>query len=152
MRPLPAIKEAQNLVSIHDEDQEFQLEPQTAKAWLEIKAAARAAQVDLRIVSAFRSIRRQAAIIAAKQERGITDPEIYRVNAPAGYSEHHSGRAIDIGTEGSPPLDASFESTPAFQWLQTHAAQYGFRLSYPRDNQYGIIYEPWHWCYYSDTV
>jgi D-alanyl-D-alanine carboxypeptidase len=22
---------------------------------------------------------------------------------------------------------------------------YGFRMSYPRDNPQGFIYEPWHW-------
>ena len=33
------------------------------------------------------------------------------------------------------------------QWLQTHAPDHGFVLSYPRGNRYGYIYEPWHWCY-----
>jgi hypothetical protein len=25
------------------------------------------------------------------------------------------------------------------------AGRHGFRLSYPRDNPHGVIYEPWHW-------
>jgi D-alanyl-D-alanine carboxypeptidase len=71
--------------------------------------------------------------------------EILKVNAAPGFSEHHSGRAIDIGTPGQPPAEESFEHTAAYAWLDAHAEQFGFRLSYPRGNSHGISYEPWHW-------
>ena len=71
--------------------------------------------------------------------------EILQVNAAPGYSEHHGGEALDIGTPGEPPAEESFETTPAFAWLSQHAARHGFSLSYPRDNPHGIVYEPWHW-------
>jgi D-alanyl-D-alanine carboxypeptidase len=29
--------------------------------------------------------------------------------------------------------------------LQAEAAGFGFAMTYPRDNPWGIIYEPWHW-------
>lgn len=71
--------------------------------------------------------------------------EILNVNAAPGYSEHHGGRALDIGTPGEPPAEESFEHTPAFAWLTRHAGDFGFVMSYPRGNPHGIVYEPWHW-------
>ena len=73
----------------------------------------------------------------------ITD--ILEVNTAPGYSEHHTGRAVDIATPGSRPLTEDFESTDAFRWLQAEATGFGFAMTYPRDNPWGIIYEPWHW-------
>jgi zinc D-Ala-D-Ala carboxypeptidase len=70
------------------------------------------------------------------------------VNAAPGYSEHHAGRAIDVATPSSRPLEQEFESTDAFRWLAAHADAFGFRLSFPRDNRHGIAYEPWHYCYF----
>src|SRR3546814_13583170 len=61
--------------------------------------------VELLLISAFRSIEFQAALVRDKLARGITIDEILMVNAPPGYSEHHSGRAIDIGARGIAPLD-----------------------------------------------
>ena len=72
---------------------------------------------------------------------------ILAVNAAPGYSEHHSGRALDIGTPGYAHLEIEFERSPAFAWLARHAANFGFHMSFPRDNAYGVQYEPWHWCY-----
>ena len=67
--------------------------------------------------------------------------------ARPGYSEHHTGLAIDLGEEASPACDVAtkFEETRAFQWLQAHAGQFGYEMSYPRGNETGINYEPWHW-------
>jgi D-alanyl-D-alanine carboxypeptidase len=72
------------------------------------------------------------------------------VSALPGFSEHHTGRAVDVGTPDSVPLDYGFQSTGAFAWLQSNAADFNFRLSYPADNSEGYVYEPWHWCYQSD--
>ena len=57
-------------------------------------------------------------------------------------------RRASTGTRpeaGCAPAEEAFEGTGAFDWLQRHAARYGFRLSYPRGNPHGIVYEPWHW-------
>ena len=62
-----------------------------------------------------------------------------------GWSEHHSGRALDISAPGEPAAEESFEATPAFAWLTTNAGAHGFTMSYPRDNPHGIVHEPWHW-------
>ncbi len=52
---------------------------------------------------------------------------------------------MDIATPGSRPLTEEFEETPAFKWLTENAETFGFSMTYPRDNPYGVIYEPWHW-------
>lgn len=123
------------------------LAPAAAAAWQALRAAAAADGVELLLVSAFRSVEFQAALIRAKRDRGQPLEQILRVNAPPGYSEHHSGRAVDIGMRGIAALDEHFESTPAFAWLSAEASRFGFVLSYPRGNAQGYGYEPWHWCW-----
>jgi D-alanyl-D-alanine carboxypeptidase len=101
----------------------------------------------LESISGYRSHDYQLGIFERKLARGQTVEEILTVNAAPGYSEHHGGCALDIGTPGEAPAEESFERTPAFAWLQEHANAYGFVMSYPRDNPPGIIHEPWHWCW-----
>jgi D-alanyl-D-alanine carboxypeptidase len=110
-----------------------------------MRAAARADGVALEAISGYRGLAYQAGIVARKRARGLSIAQILAVNAAPGYSEHHDGRALDIGTPGAPAAEESFEDTPAFAWLQAHAGRFGFRMSYPRDNPHGVVYEPWHW-------
>ena len=117
----------------------------TVAAWQAMRAAARHDGIRLEAISGFRGHAYQLGIIERKRARGLTLDAILKVNAAPGFSEHHSGRALDIGTPGEPAAEESFEHTAAFAWLQQHAAAFGFRLSYPRDNPHGIVYEPWHW-------
>ena len=75
------------------------------------------------------------------------------MSAPPGYSEHHTGCAIDVGTVADEPqLEVEFENTPAFQWMLRRANSFSFFLSFPRDNPYGYEFEPWHWCFRRATV
>ncbi|BCD89209.1 peptidase [Pseudomonas solani] len=124
---------------------EHQLAPSAAKAWARLKSGASADGVDLHIVSAFRSVARQVSIIERKLKAGLSLEQILAVSAPPLFSEHHTGLAVDIGTPGCPALETEFENTPAFAWLEKHAAAFGFQLSYPRGNPNGFDYEPWHW-------
>ena len=121
------------------------LTPETAAKWQDMVAAAGNDDVSLLIVSGYRSIDYQAQLIRSKIDAGQVISEILAVNAAPGFSEHHSGRAIDIATPGSRPLTENFEATTAFRWLQENAEKFGFSMSYPRDNAGGFIYEPWHW-------
>jgi len=123
------------------------LTPEAFAAWRAMKETATAAGVEIFLVSAFRSVDYQCQIFRRKLEAGQQIDGILSVNAAPGYSEHHTGRAIDIGTCHCPALEEEFERTPAFAWLDRNAAGFGFHLSYPRDNSSGISYEPWHWCY-----
>ena len=131
---------------------EFELTAAAAAAWQAMRDAAAADGVTLLLVSAFRSIARQHEIVAAKLARGQSLEAILQVSAAPGFSEHHTGRAVDIGTPDSPALEEAFEQTPAFAWLQANAGRFGFVLSFPRDNACGYLYEPWHWCYQQVTA
>ena len=126
------------------------LETAAHRAWLRMKAGAREQGVELRIVSAYRSTQYQQGIVQRKLEQGQALDAILKVNAAPGYSEHHSGRALDIGCPGYPHLSEEFEHSPAYRWLDECAGAYGFSLSFPRDNPFGVLYEPWHWKYGGD--
>lgn len=119
----------------------------TARAWNAMRHTAAKDGVLLDAISGYRSHDYQLGIFERKLARGQTVHQILGVNAAPGYSEHHSGRALDIGTPGEPPAEESFETTLAFDWLSRRAAEFGFVMSYPRDNPHGIVYEPWHWRY-----
>lgn len=125
------------------------LAPRPARAFLRMRAAAAAEGVELQVVSAFRSAGYQLGILQRKRDRGQSIGEILAVSAAPGYSEHHSGRALDLTTPGHPPLEEAFEQSPAFAWLARNAQRFGFRLSYPRGNRHAIAYEPWHWCWHA---
>jgi zinc D-Ala-D-Ala carboxypeptidase len=125
-RALPAHAEARELVLAErgEDGREHLLVPAAAAAWKRLKAAARGDGVELKIASA-----------------------VLSVCAPPGFSEHHSGRAVDVDTPDCPPLDGAFAQTEAFRWLSLRAQEHGFTLSYPRGNPHGYEFEPWHWCF-----
>ncbi len=124
------------------------LVPRAARAWLALRRAAAGDLIELHAVSAFRSVEYQLGLIRRKLERGLGIDEILRVSAAPGYSEHHSGRALDLTTPGFAPLEEEFERSAAFAWLMRHAGAFEFRLSYPCGNPHAIAYEPWHWCWH----
>ena len=104
--------------------------------------------VILEVVSSYRSIHYQASIIKNKLNSGQKIEDILKVNAAPGLSEHHTGNAIDISSnEESQVLTVRFERTKAFLWLKERAQEFNFYMSYPKNNELGYIYEPWHWCY-----
>ena len=123
------------------------LRSDAARAWLQLREAAMRDDVVLDAISGYRSHDYQLGIFERKLARGLTIDDILAVNAAPGFSEHHGGLALDIGTQDEAPAEESFEYTPAFDWLQANANGFGFTLSYPRDNPHGIVYEPWHWCF-----
>jgi zinc D-Ala-D-Ala carboxypeptidase len=123
------------------------LEYNTKQAWLRMQVKAKRDDVMLEAISGFRSHHYQMGIFQRKMARGLMLNDILNVNAAPGFSEHHSGCAIDISAIGEPAAEKSFEQSPAFAWLNKFAGDFGFRLSYPHNNIHGISYEPWHWYY-----
>ncbi len=130
---------------IFGRDQRLQRE--AAEAWRFMRTGASQHGIELQLVSAYRAVNYQASIVRRKIEAGEPIGEILKTSAAPGYSEHHTGRAIDISTPGSRPLQAEFGDTPAYRWLKANAGTYGFHESYPMGNRHGIEWEPWHWCY-----
>lgn len=76
--------------------------------------------------------------------------ETNRHVALPGHSEHGypPRQAIDFineaGINGEDHPE-EFEALPEYAWLQQHAKEFGFALSYPRENAYHTSFEPWHW-------
>jgi zinc D-Ala-D-Ala carboxypeptidase len=124
-----------------------------APKFLAMVDAAQAEGVSLVPLSGFRSVEDQNHLFFdVKAERGQTTNTRADVSAPPGYSEHHTGYAIDIGdgSQSDTHLSQSFEQTEAFKWLQKNAAYYSFELSFYKGNPEGVSYEPWHWRYVGD--
>jgi D-alanyl-D-alanine carboxypeptidase len=128
-------------------DREQRMTPRAAEAWSQMRGTAAASGIELQVVSAYRSIEYQASIIRRKLDSGQPVQEILQVSAAPGFSEHHTGRALDLTTPGYEPLEETFEESPAFEWLSGHANGFGFRMSFPRANPHAFSYEPWHWCW-----
>ncbi|MEO0946894.1 MAG: M15 family metallopeptidase [Cyanobacteria bacterium J06641_5] len=131
-------------------DGRIRLRPEAARQFLAMQEAARARGISLVALSGYRTFDEQKYLFfQIKQNRGQDARERAKVSAPPGYSEHHTGYAIDIGDGNASDthIQESFEATVGFAWLEANAARYGFELSFPRDNEQGISYEPWHWRY-----
>ncbi|MEB3887202.1 M15 family metallopeptidase [Lyngbya sp. CCY1209] len=134
-------------------DGAIRLRPAAADAFFEMARAARNEGIYLLPLSGFRSLEDQEFLFfEVKAQRGQVASQRAEVSAPPGYSEHHTGYAIDIGDADNPAthVDVSFEQTRAFEWLQQNAPYYSFELSFPKDNPQGVSYEPWHWRYVGD--
>lgn len=120
-------------------------------------AAAAADGVPLQMVSAYRSIDLQNRLfgqyVTQNMSKGMSEQDAIKkantLRTFTGTSEHNTGLGFDILEKGNFYLSTDFEKTPAFRWLQEHAADYGFILRYEKDktNITGISYEPWHYRY-----
>ena len=134
-------------------NEQIQLRAAAADAYERMVDAALADGISLVPLSGFRSIADQEYLFfEVKEERAQVATQRAEVSAPPGHSEHHTGYAIDIGdpTRADTHLTERFEQTPVFQWLEENAARFSFELSFPRDNDQGISYEPWHWRFVGD--
>jgi zinc D-Ala-D-Ala carboxypeptidase len=134
-------------------DGSIKLRQAAAESLLDLIAAARADDVIIVPISGFRSVDDQERVFfGIKTQQAESSSERAEVSAPPGYSEHHTGYAIDIADADQPEteLEVSFENTAAFRWMQKNAARYNFELSFPRDNPGKVSYEPWHWRFVGD--
>lgn len=117
-------------------------------------AAAEKDGINLLVISSHRTNARQTVLYnnqVNKQKANhpeMSDAEVKKlaatISAYPGTSEHEVGLAVDFNS-----VEQSFENTAEFQWLKTHAAEYGFILRYTKEKQdiTGVIYEPWHYRY-----
>jgi len=124
------------------------MRPEAADSFEQMVADAETQGVFLVPISGFRTVEdQQYLFFEIKAERAQTASTRAEVSAPPGYSEHHTGFAIDIGDANQPNADLSitFEDTEAFKWLEVNAPRYNFELSFPEGNPQGVQYEPWHW-------
>ncbi|MGB3238980.1 MAG: M15 family metallopeptidase [Geitlerinemataceae cyanobacterium] len=123
-----------------------------ASSFWQMQGAAEKAGIALVPLSGFRDRVEQDFLfydIAAR--RGQSLSERARTSAPPGYSEHHTGYAVDIGDDNDRSADfhRAFAQTDAGRWLLANAGKYGFELSFP-DDAICVSYEPWHWRWVGD--
>lgn len=115
-----------------------------ADAFIAMADAAALDGITLRNVSGYRSFDVQNYLYNYYTKRDGSSASADTYSSRPGYSEHQTGLATDINQ-----VNSDFEYTPAFKWLQAHAADYGFIMRYPKDLDLitGFMYEPWHYRY-----
>lgn len=134
-------------------DGSLKMRPAAAQKFQQMQTAAKAEGISLVPISAFRDAKTQEQLFFEVKEQRVQDTaKRAEVSAPPGYSEHHTGYAIDIGDGNTPAtnLEPEFAQTAAFRWLEQNALKYSFELSFPLGNKQGISYEPWHWRFVGD--
>lgn len=130
------------------ENQRFErLHQDAAFALMQMTNTARDEGVWIVLLSAFREFDRQSELFSYQIQKKGSPEEAAKSSAPPGYSEHHTGYAMDLGDGHTPDSDINqdFSNTQAFIWLLQRAGEFGFELSFPVDNSQGVSYEPWHW-------
>ncbi len=107
--------------------------------------AASSSGVRLQVLSAYRSFDTQAALKDGyKVTYGAGTANSF--SADQGYSEHQLGSTLDFTMPELRLKLVGFDKTPGYSWLSEHAHEYGFILSYPKNNGH-FVFEPWHWRY-----
>ncbi|KAF1305271.1 M15 family metallopeptidase [Enterococcus saccharolyticus] len=141
----------------------MQLDKRVIQAYEDLSQAANDAGFPLAIVSAYRSVSYQEQVFQQNVDlcmsQGMTKEEAIAktketITEP-GYSEHHTGLAIDIVDEHwqmnypKEILDEEFGESEGGKWLAKHAREFGFIVRYPKDKESitQITYEPWHFRY-----
>ena len=135
-------------------------------AFVEMKKAAQADGIEMKIVSSYRSFDRQAVIFERKylkytEEEGMEPldaiEKIIEYSTIPGTSRHHWGTDIDL-IDGSPKVDgdvlvaSKFGTGGPFEkfklWMDENSKKYNYYLVYTDDpKRRGFKYEPWHYSY-----
>ncbi len=145
----PVVASPDELVSVEQK----LLQPEAARAYGALSAAARQAGHQLILRSAYRGFDVQRFLLFRHLKEPFTSERIrhaLRVVAPPGYSRHQTGYAVDLETPGYGIND--FKYSDAYAWLAAdnflQAKTHGFIPSYPAgvDSQ-GPDPEPWEFFY-----
>lgn len=113
------------------------------KAFDRMKADAQTQGYVLRAASGYRSVSYQEELYQSYLAQDSQE-NVDRYSARAGYSEHHTGLAVDVF--GSQDGLNEFVNTPEYTWVRQNGAQYGFMIRYtaPWEDVTGYQDEPWH--------
>lgn len=105
--------------------------------------------IDLRVLSAYRSFDEQAQLKG--QYLRTYGEGANTFSADQGYSEHQLGTAVDFTTPEQAGRLSGFGETEAYEWMLDNAYKHGFILSYPDGNEF-YVYEPWHWRFVGEDL
>lgn len=125
--------------------------PATKEAYEQMVKDARNEGYTIRGASAYRSISYQKDVYnryLAQDPQQIVDT----YSARPGFSEHHTGRTIDLDNISS-SMD-NFGNTKEAKWIAENAYKYGFIIRYPENCEdiTGYMYEPWHITYVGTKI
>lgn len=132
-------------------DEDVKLEKQTYEKYKQLEKALKDEGVIIELDSIYRSVKEQEELWdrwAKDPEKGLEYAKKYA--AVSGYSEHHTGLAVDIVIRKDGNLIEENEDMIAereiFEKIHKKLADYGFILRYleGRDDITGYTYEPWH--------
>ena len=125
------------------------LRKEAANALAEMSAVALKDEVNLIVLSAYRSYWTQQSTFSMwVGAAGLASAETF--SARPGHSQHQLGTTVDFTSESvNLGLTENFSASKEGKWLADNAYKYGFVLAYPKDKEYitGYIYEPWHYRY-----
>ena len=129
----------------------YWLKREAADALSAMFVEAKASNISLKILSAYRSYATQRAIFAKwVAKSGLQLARKY--SAVPGHSEHQLGTTVDLGSlNGVSWSSPKFPTSPTALWLESNAYKFGFVRSYPAGSAnialscYGA--EAWHWRY-----
>lgn len=109
-------------------------------AYLLLEETAKNEGLNIYSSTAYRSYSFQSVLYENYVKRDGKE-EADKFSARPGYSEHHSGLAIDLNT-----VNDEFSDTKEAKWLSDNCYKYGFILRYPKgkENETGYKYESWH--------
>lgn len=127
----------------------IRLQPQAAKAYGKLAAAARRDGVNIKLTSGYRSYAVQQGLVD-EYTRAYGSAYAKRIVAMPGTSEHQTGLAIDVGNHSRAcALRACFANTKVGSWMARNAPKHGFILRYPKgmEEVTGYNHEPWHFRY-----
>lgn len=126
---------------------DLMLRREAAEHLEDLAAAAAVDGEELVVASAFRSYLDQS--YTYERLRSIYGSEADEMSASPGHSQHQLGTAVDFtNSVAAYQVQPIFGQTSAAWWLQNHATQYGFVLSYPPGkDETGYEFEPWHYRY-----
>ena len=135
-----------NLVLVDEYAKEnMYLVEECKNAFIKMARDAEAEGYKIRAISTYRTIDYQEKLYNDYVKKdGVDKADTY--SARAGYSEHHTGLAIDV--DNIRLSFNNFENTKEFSWMIDNSYKYGFILRYPKDTTItGYTYEPWHYRY-----
>ena len=131
---------------------EFQIEPETYWHFEQLRTALKQKGIYVELDSVYRSVARQKEIVAEFTQKYGADYVKQYVAVP-GYSEHHTGLAVDICLVVDGKIiddnDEMIAQREIFAQIHPLLAEYGFILRYPqgKESVTGYSYEPWHFRY-----
>lgn len=135
-------------------DEDIKVEKEAYKQYKKLEKELKDEGIIIRLDSTYRSVKAQQELWdewSADPEKG---PEyVKKYVAVPGYSEHHTGLAIDVCLEKDGELiydnDEMKAEKEIFKKIHSKLAKYGFILRYPEGKKdiTGYDYEPWHFRY-----